>query len=129
MSEFTEKKAQNLIDTESILQIDENTYQVKSSVPGKSYIIESGICNCLGFKYRNICSHAQAAKMIQQIQRETTIAKAKNYSKKEILQRCKILFTNLKKRGWNSNKEYEKWSSHVISWREELTILGNMMKQ
>ena len=66
MSEFTEKKAQNLIDTESILQIDENTYHVRSSVPGKSYIIESGICNCLGFRYRNICSHAQAAKMIQQ---------------------------------------------------------------
>ena len=66
MSEFTEKKAQNLIDTESILQIDENTYQVRSSVPGKSYITESGICECLGFRYRNTYSHAQAVKMIQQ---------------------------------------------------------------
>jgi len=132
MSEFTEKKAQNLIDTESIIKIDgSNTYRVKSSVPGESYVIESGFmqCQCKGFIYRNDCSHIQAVKMMQQIQREATIAKAKNYSKKQTLQRCKTLFVNLKKRGWNSNEEYEEWSSHIISWREELAILGNIVKQ
>ena len=36
MSEFTEKKAQNLIDTKCIIQIDDDTYQVKSSTPEKS---------------------------------------------------------------------------------------------
>lgn len=71
MSEFIEKKAQNLIDTGSILQIDEKTYQVRSSTTGKSYIIKSGICECIGFRYRNTCSHAQAVKMIQQKPEET----------------------------------------------------------
>lgn len=66
MSEFTEKKAQNLIDTESIMQIDENTYQARSSVSGKSYIIESGICECLGFRYRNTCSHVLAVNLMRQ---------------------------------------------------------------
>ncbi len=72
MSEFTEKKAQNIIDTGSILQIDENTYQVISSVPGKSYIIESEICECLGFRYRNTCSHVQAANLLKQKTEEAT---------------------------------------------------------
>jgi len=67
MSAFTEKKAQNIINTESIIKIDENTYQVKSSIPGKSYIIEDGICECLGFRYRNTCSHILAAKLLEKV--------------------------------------------------------------
>jgi len=131
MSEFTEKKAQNIIDTKSIQIMDSGTYKIQSSTPGESYVIESGFmqCQCKGFLYRDDCSHIQAVKMMQQIQREAIIAKVKNYSKKQTHQRCKTLFANLKKSGWNSNEEYEKWSSHVISWREELAILGNMMKQ
>jgi hypothetical protein len=65
MSTYTAKKAQNMIDTESIIQIDENTYQVRSSVAGKSYIIESGICECVGFRYRKNYSHVQAVQIMQ----------------------------------------------------------------
>jgi len=63
MSEFMQKKAQSIIDTESILQIDNTTYQVKSS-SGKSYIIENGICECMGFRFRNTCSHVLAVKIL-----------------------------------------------------------------
>jgi|SaaInlV_200m_DNA_6_1039755.scaffolds.fasta_scaffold25912_2 hypothetical protein len=65
MSEFTETKAQSLIDTKSIIRIDANTFQVKSSTPGKSYVIENGICECLGFRYKKQCSHSVAAKILQ----------------------------------------------------------------
>jgi len=64
MSEYTQKKAQSIIDTKSILQIDDTTYQVKSSVPGKSYIIENGICECVGFRFRKTCSHTLAVKIL-----------------------------------------------------------------
>ena len=63
MSAYTAQKAQNIIDTESIIQIDENTFQVRSSVAGKSYIIESGICECVGFRYRKDYSHVLAVKL------------------------------------------------------------------
>ncbi len=65
MSEFTEKKAQNLIDTESIIQIDHTTYCVKSSTPGNAYIISDGICKCHGFKFRGMCSHTIAVEILQ----------------------------------------------------------------
>jgi hypothetical protein len=65
MSQFTEKKAQNLIDTESIMQIDNTTYCVKSSTPGNAYIINHGICKCLGFKFRGMCSHTIAVEILQ----------------------------------------------------------------
>jgi len=73
MSTHTTQKAQNIIDTESIIQIDENTYQVRSSAAGKSYIIESGICDCLGFRYRKDCSHVQAVQIIQKKTPDKTI--------------------------------------------------------
>lgn len=65
MSKFTEQKAQNLIDTQSIIQIDDSTYQVRSSAPGKSYMIMDGMCECLGYRFREECSHVQAVKMLQ----------------------------------------------------------------
>lgn len=128
MSAYTTQKAQNLIDTESIIQIDENTYQVRSSVAGKSYIIESGICECMGFRYRKDCSHIQAVKITCQAKRDAMIAEFKTYSKKQILQRAKIVIANLKQRGWKNSEEYEEWRSHISSWREELVILGPLAK-
>ncbi len=72
MSEFTEKKAQNIVDTKSIIQIDNSTYQVKASTTGKSYIIDEGICEYKGFRYRKTCSHVQAANLLKQKTAETT---------------------------------------------------------
>ena len=68
MTQFTEKKAQNLIDTKCIIQIDDDTYHVKSSTPGKSYIISDEICECLGFKFRGECSHVIAVQMLQKLE-------------------------------------------------------------
>ena len=65
-SEFTINKAQNLIYQQSISKIDDSTYQVESSTPGKSYIIENGVCECLGFRYKKTCSHAIAAEILEQ---------------------------------------------------------------
>ena len=66
MSGFITKKAQNLIDQQSISKIDDSTYQVESSTPGKSYIIENGVCECLGFRYKKTCSHAIAVEILEQ---------------------------------------------------------------
>ena len=76
MSEFIEKKAQNLIDTKCIIQIDDDIYQVKSSTPGKSYIISDEICECLGFKFRGKCSHVIAVQMLQKLSVEPEIVSA-----------------------------------------------------
>ena len=64
MSLYTEKKAKQLIKTNSIEKIDEGMYQVKSSVPNKSYVICDLECECKGFMYRGNCSHVQAVKMM-----------------------------------------------------------------
>ncbi len=66
MTPFAEKKAQSLIATDSIIQIDDDTWQVRSSTLEKSYIISDGVCQCLGFKFREECSHVIAAKMLQE---------------------------------------------------------------
>ncbi len=66
MSEFTAQKAKNLIYTKSLAQIDNSTYQIKSSsAPDKSYVISNGICECKGYRFRKTCSHVQAVKMMQ----------------------------------------------------------------
>lgn len=72
MSKFTERKAQNLVDTCSIVQIDPDTYQVKSSTRGKSYIIESNVCSCAGFRFRRDCSHVRAANIMQESSKITS---------------------------------------------------------
>jgi predicted nucleic acid-binding Zn finger protein len=89
MSAYTAQKAQNLIDTESIIQIDENTFQVRSSVVGKSYIIESGICECVGFRYRKGCSHVQA---VQILQKKTLIPSKENRHHQDSPQKARKIF-------------------------------------
>ncbi len=76
MSAFTEKKARNLIDTQSIQQIDDDIYQVKASAPGKSYIISDEICECVGFKFRGECSHVIAVQMLQKQSEEPELVPA-----------------------------------------------------
>ncbi len=67
MSEFTQKKARNLIDTGSIARIDDFTFQAKASTTGKSYIIRNGACECPGYRYRDDCSHVQAVQIMMRI--------------------------------------------------------------
>ena len=76
MTQFTEKKAQNLIDTKSIIQIDDDTYHVKSSTLGKSYTIRDETCECVGFKFRGKCSHVIAVQMLQKLSVEPEIVSA-----------------------------------------------------
>lgn len=121
---FTQQKAQNIIDTKSIQMIDGNTYRVKSYVIGPSMQ-----CPCKGFLDRNDCSHIQAVKMMQQqVKKETMIAKVKKYSNEEKIQRHRLLYSNLRQKEWSNEEEYEKWSSQVISWSEEMAILESMME-
>ena len=70
MSANTEKKAQRLINSGSIEQVAEKIYQVKSSTPGKVYIvmIEPPHCQCVGFVFRKECSHLLAAQKMADAQ-------------------------------------------------------------
>lgn len=61
------KKAQNLLDTDSVKKIDD-VYYIRSSISGETYVIESDSmqCQCKGFVFRKECSHVHAVKMMQQ---------------------------------------------------------------
>lgn len=132
MSTCTTQKVQNLIDAGSIQLISDTTYRVHSSIPGESYVINGNDnimqCQCHEFFCRKNCIHIQAVKIIHQAKRDAIIAKAKTQSKEQILQRCKTLITNLKQRGWKNSEEHKEWRSHISSWREELALLGPMVK-
>ena len=67
MSAYTQKKAQRLIDTESIVAIDDTTYQIKATTPGESYIIDTSsmICTCKGYRFRKECSHVLAVEILE----------------------------------------------------------------
>ena len=130
ISDFTEQKAQNLIDTQSIKKIDDvSTYQVKASILGKSYIIRNGICECKGYRFRSICSHVLAVKKMQNIEKDAMISKIKSYSKDEKTKHAKLLLDILRQRRWNSQKEYEQWQSQITPRREELVLLEKMMTE
>jgi len=60
---------------------------------------------------------------------ESITSQTATHSKEEILQRCKTLLANLNQRGWDSEDEYQKWSSQIIPWREELVALGKILEQ
>lgn len=130
MSTYTIQKAQNIIDTGSIQLISGNIYRVQVS-DDESYVIEGNSnsmqCQCMGFFEIHDCPHIQAVKITCQAKRDAMITNVKTYSKKQILQRAKIVIANLKQRGWKNSEEHEEWRSHISSWREELVILGPMI--
>jgi hypothetical protein len=74
LSASTIKKARKLVEEGNVVQIDNDLYQVRSSSdPGKSYMVTSDSCDCLGFKnfykfhhgkgLKANCSHLEAVKI------------------------------------------------------------------
>lgn len=63
------QKVRMLIDSGRIKQVDDETCEVPSmSNPDKTYTVKwygsGGTCECLGFAYRDWCSHIEAVKLI-----------------------------------------------------------------
>ena len=74
MSDYTEKKAQKLIDKKHIVAIDDTTYQIKATKEGESYIIDttSMICTCKGYRFRKECSHVLAVEKLEVLKEKTS---------------------------------------------------------
>lgn len=76
LSANTIKKAKKLVEEGNVIKIDDDLYQVRSSSdPGKSYMVTSDSCDCLGFKnfykfhhgrgLKANCSHLEAVRMLE----------------------------------------------------------------
>ena len=74
MSSNTIRKAQKLVDSDGIVKIEDDLFQVKSSSdPSKSYFVTSDSCECPGFKnfykfhhgkgLKANCSHLEAIRI------------------------------------------------------------------
>lgn len=76
MSAHTEKKARQLVDSGSVARVADNVYQVMSSRAGESYIIDETMeCTCLGYRFRQDCSHIQAVGMLRKLEAEAAGAR------------------------------------------------------
>ncbi len=76
MSASTIRKAKKLVENGSIVKIDDDLYQIKSSSnPDKSYFVTSDSCECTGFKnfykfhhgkgLKANCSHLEAIRIFK----------------------------------------------------------------
>jgi len=74
MSANTIRKAKKLVQSNAVVKIDDDLYQVKSSSdPTKSYMVTSDSCDCMGFKnfykfhhgkgLKANCSHLEAVRI------------------------------------------------------------------
>jgi hypothetical protein len=78
MSANTIRKAKKIIESEGIVKVDDDLYQIKSlSDPEKSYFVTSDTCECAGFKnfykfhhgtgLKANCSHLEAIRIFKQM--------------------------------------------------------------
>ena len=76
MSENTIRKAKKLVENGSVVKVDDDLYQIKSSSdPEKSYFVTSDTCECAGFKnfykfhhgsgLKANCSHLEAVRIFK----------------------------------------------------------------
>ena len=76
MSANTIRKAKKLVESGSIVKIDTDLYQIKSSSdPNTSYFVTSDTCECSGFKnfykfhhrkgLKANCSHLEAVRIFE----------------------------------------------------------------
>jgi len=76
MSASTLRKARKLVESNGIVKVDADLYQIKSSSdPTKSYFVSSDSCDCLGFKnfykfhhgkgLKANCSHLEAVRIFK----------------------------------------------------------------
>lgn len=69
MSQHTQQQAQKIISSGNFAEVDVDIYQVRSlSDPDKSYMVTAVDghvkCECKGYSYRRICSHAEAIREV-----------------------------------------------------------------
>jgi predicted nucleic acid-binding Zn finger protein len=76
MSANTIRKAKKLVESDGVVKIDQDIYQIKSSSdPNKSYIVTADSCECPGFKnfykfhhgkgIKANCSHLEAVRIFK----------------------------------------------------------------
>ena len=76
MSANTIRKAKKLVESDGVIKIDNDLFQIKSSSgPDKSYFVTLDTCECLGFKnfykfhhgkgLKANCSHLEAVRIFK----------------------------------------------------------------
>lgn len=77
LSANTLRKAKKLVESGSVIKIEDDLFQIKSSSdPEKSYFVTADTCECLGFKnfykfhhgkgLKANCSHLEAVRIFKQ---------------------------------------------------------------
>lgn len=65
-------KAKRLVQGNSVVEISLGLYQVPSSTTkDKVYVIENYMCECIGFKINQVCSHSEAVRLFEKMTNET----------------------------------------------------------
>ena len=76
MSASTLRKAKKLVESDGVIKIEDDLFQIKSSSdPSKSYFVSSNTCECEGFKnfykfhhgkgLKANCSHLEAVRIFK----------------------------------------------------------------
>ena len=75
LSYSTIRKAKKLVESNCVVKIENDLFQVKSASPTKSYFVTSDSCECQGFKnfykfhyckgLKANCSHLEAIRIFQ----------------------------------------------------------------
>ena len=70
MSEYTDTKARKLIKSGKVAKVNDNMWQVAGSKPNTMYVVmlEPLHCDCMGFVFRQNCSHIRAVEMAKESQ-------------------------------------------------------------
>ena len=76
MSEYTDTKARKLIKSGKVAKVNDNMWQVAGSKPNTMYVVmlEPLHCDCMGFVFRQNCSHIRAVEMAKGIPIKPTCA-------------------------------------------------------
>lgn len=66
LSRATFAKAKKILQSGHVAQVDDKTFQVRStSDPDKIYVVTSGHCDCIGFRFNHDCAHYEAVRLFK----------------------------------------------------------------
>lgn len=60
----TLKKAEKIIQSDLIQKVDSNSFLIQGS-KGNVYEVTNGKCNCIGYRIKGDCYHAEATRIYQ----------------------------------------------------------------